>query len=153
MSTLRTTLTTSMKQAMIAKDSNRLSVIRMINAKIKDADIAGRAKGLEDGITDADILSLLQNMVKQRTESAKMYIEGNRPELAETENAEIAVITEFLPEQMSEDNVKAIVSQIVSETGASSMADMGKVMGQIKSKYAGTLDMGMASKIIKDTLS
>ena len=153
MSQIRETLKKSMKEAMIAKQSDRLTIIRMILAKIKDADIAGRTKGLENGISDSDILSLLQNMIKQRVESARMYTEGNRPELAETENMEIAIITEYLPEQLSQDEIAKIVTDTIAQMDASSMADMGKVMGQIKSKYAGTLDMGLASKLIKDALS
>ena len=150
---MRTIINDAMKTAMKNKDSEKLLVIRAINSKIKDADINARTSGNNDGVADNEIMSLLQNMVKQRNESIKMYTEGNRPELAEKEQAEIEIINEFLPEMMSDDEMASAIDEAIGETGASSMADMGKVMGILKSKYAGSMDMGKASGIIKDKLS
>ncbi|MGB1360603.1 MAG: GatB/YqeY domain-containing protein [Alphaproteobacteria bacterium] len=150
---MRDIINNAMKTAMKEKQSEKLLVIRAINAKIKDADINARSKGNNDGVNDSEVLGLLQNMVKQRKESIKMYTEGNRPELAEKEQAEIEIINEFLPEMMSDEETEKAVSEAIGETGASSMADMGKVMGILKSKYSGSLDMGKASGIIKSKLS
>ena len=153
MSEIRTTLTNSMKDAMRAKDELTLNTVRMIISKMKAEDIEARPKGNMDGISDGDILSLMQNMIKQRQESAKMYREGGRPELADKEDAEISVIEKFLPIQMSDAEVEAAVAVLIASVGASGIKDMGKVMAELKTKYAGQLDMGKAGAVVKQKLS
>lgn len=153
MSEKRTELTNSMKEAMKAKDELTLGTVRMVLAKIKDQDIAARSTGNQDGITDGEIASLLQNMIKQRQESAKMYRDGGRPELAEKEDSEIKVIEKYLPKQLSDDEIQKLVEQLVQSTGATSIKDMGKVMGELKTNYAGQLDMGKAGAVIKQKLA
>ena len=153
MSEKRTELTNSMKEAMKAKDQLTLDTVRMVLAKIKDQDIAARSSGNQDGISDGDIASLMQNMIKQRQESAKMYRDGNRPELAEKEDNEISVIEKYLPKQLSDAEIQSVVEQIVASTGASSIKDMGKVMGELKANYAGQLDMAKAGAVIKQKLA
>lgn len=150
---MRTAINDAMKNAMKNKDSDTLKVIRMIQARIKDADISARGKGTQNDVNDNDIIAILKNMVKQRTESAKIYTQAERPELANAENAEIAIIETFLPVMMDESQVIQAVKTAIGDTNATSMADMGKVMGYLKSHYDATLDMGMASKILKDHLS
>ncbi len=149
---IREQIKTKLVEAMKAKDEKTTGTLRLINAAIKDKDIADRSKGNMNGIDDAAILSLLQSMIKQRRESIDMYTKGGRTDLAGAEQAEIDVIQSFLPKQMSDDEVKAAIEVIVAETGASSIKDMGKVMGVLKAKYAGQLDMGKASGIIKTVL-
>lgn len=141
-----------MKDAMKNKNQTALSTIRLINAAIKDRDIAARSQGKADGIEDGEILSMLQSMIKQRQESAKTYCDAGREELAEREEAEIEVIKTFLPQQLGEDEVKNVIDQIVEETGADSIKDMGKIMGVLKSKYAGQVDMGKAGGLVKEKL-
>lgn len=149
---IREQIKSKLVEAMKAKDEKTTGTLRLINAAIKDKDIEARPKGITDGIDDSAILSLLQSMIKQRRESIDMYTKGGRTDLVASEQAEIDVIQMFLPKQMSEDEVKAAIQQIVTETGASSIKDMGKVMGVLKSKYAGQLDMGKASALIKSIL-
>lgn len=149
---LREEIKNAMKEAMKAKDSIALSTTRMILSAIKNKDVEVRVKDKEEA-DDADILSILQNMIKQRKDSAKMYLEGGREELAQKENDEISVIERFLPKQMSEEEIEAAVSEVVASTGASSMKDMGKVMGALRDKYAGQMDFGIASVKIKAQLS
>ena len=139
-------------EAMKAKDEKATGTLRLINAAIKDKDIDARAKGNMDGIDDAGVLSLLQSMIKQRRESIDMYAKGGRADLVAGEQAEIDVIQSFLPKQMSDEEIKAAIQTIIAETGASSIKDMGKVMGALKAKYAGQLDMGKASGLIKTVL-
>lgn len=136
-----------------AKEDKKVSTIRLINAAIKDKDIEARPKGNVDGIDDTAILSLLQSMIKQRNESIEMYKQGNRPDLVEKEQGEITIIQSFLPQQMSEAEVKAAINTIMTQTGASSIKDMGKVMAALKAEYAGKLDFGSASALIKEKLS
>jgi uncharacterized protein YqeY len=150
---LRETLQNSLKQAMHARDEISVGTLRLINAAIKDRDIAARTKGNWDGIADEDIFSLLQTMIKQRQESIRLYEQGNRPELAAQEQAEIKVIETFLPRQMSEDEVKAIIEDTIAKTGAASIKDMGKVIAAIKQAYAGQLDVGRMSAQVKDRLN
>ena len=133
-------------------EAERLSTVRMILAGIKEKDVDARGKGKECA-SEADILSMMQTMIKQRQESAKIYREGNRAELAEKEEAEIAVIQGFLPKQMDDAEVEAAVRAAIEETGAASMKDMGKVMGALKQKYAGQMDFGAVSGKIKAMLS
>jgi uncharacterized protein YqeY len=146
----RTEITDALKEAMKAKDATRLGTLRLINAAIKDRDIALRAEGGEVG--DAEILAILGKMVKQRQESAKAYEEGGRLELAEQEMAEIKVITDFLPAQLSEDETAAAVDDAIATTGAESIRDMGKVMGVLKGKYTGQMDFGAVGPLVKARL-
>lgn len=148
----RSELNTSMKEAMRNKNQTSLSTIRLINAAIKDRDIAARGQGKADGIEDSEILSMLQSMIKQRQESTKTYCDAGREELAEREEAEVEVIKGFLPQQLSEDDVKAAIEKIIAETGADSIKDMGKVMGVLKKEYAGQVDMGKAGGLVKGLL-
>lgn len=148
----RSELNTSMKEAMRNKNQTSLSTIRLINAAIKDRDIAARGQGKADGIEDSEILSMLQSMIKQRQESAKTYCDAGREELAEREEAEVEVIKGFLPQQLSEDDVKAAIEKIIADTGADSIKDMGKVMGVLKKEYAGQVDMGKAGGLVKGLL-
>ncbi|WP_299784943.1 GatB/YqeY domain-containing protein [uncultured Marivita sp.] len=150
---LRTRLNTSIKQAMRDKDSARLSTLRLINAAIKDRDIAARGEGNEDGVGDDEVLAILGKMVKQRRDTAKTYEEGGRLDLAERELAEIEVIEEFLPRKLSDDEVASAVDAAVAETGASSIRDMGRVMGALKAKYTGQMDFGAVGPMVKDRLS
>ncbi|MCI5112332.1 MAG: GatB/YqeY domain-containing protein [Marivita sp.] len=150
---LRTRLNTSVKQAMRDKDSARLSTLRLINAAIKDRDIAARGEGNEDGVGDDEVLGILGKMVKQRKDTAKTYEEGGRLDLAERELSEIGVIEEFLPRKLSDDEVAAAVDAAVSETGASSIRDMGRVMGALKAKYTGQMDFGAVGGMVKDRLA
>jgi uncharacterized protein YqeY len=142
-----------MKEAMKAKDARRLATVRMILAALKDRDIAARSEDSRDLVPDDDILTLLAKMVKQREESAAVYDQGGRPELAENERAEIAVIREFMPKQMDEADAKAAIAAVVAELGATSVKDMGKVMGALKERYAGQMDFGKASGQVKEALT
>jgi uncharacterized protein YqeY len=121
-------------------------------AKLKDADIAARPNGLAEGIPDADILAMMQGMIKQRRESITMYEKGNRPDLVKTESDEIAVIERFLPKQMSGEEMQAAIAKAVSSVGASSIKDMGKVMGELKKNYAGQMDFAAAGALVKRKL-
>ena len=152
MSEKRTEINTAMKQALKDKDNLKLSTIRLINAAIKDRDIAARSSGNSEGISDEEILSLLQFMIKQRNESIRMYTDGGRKELADKEQAEIEVIQDFLPQQLSEEETDKAIDEAISETGASDIKDMGKVMGVLKSKYTGRLDMSRAGPAVKQKL-
>jgi uncharacterized protein YqeY len=149
---LREQLNAALKTAMLGRDAATVSTIRMIQAGIKDKDIAARPSGNADGISDADVLSLLQTMVKQRRESAGLYRQGNRPDLVEKEESEIAVIERFLPQQMSAAEIDAAVAAAIVETGAASIKDMGKVMGVLKGQYAGRMDFGLVGPVVKGKL-
>ncbi|WP_212524419.1 GatB/YqeY domain-containing protein [Actibacterium sp. MT2.3-13A] len=149
---MRTRIAEALKAAMKNKDADRLSTLRLINAAIKDKDIALRGEGGEDGVTCDDVLQILGRMVKQRQESARAYEEGGRLELAEKERAEIAVIEEFLPRQLDEDEVEAAIAGAIAEVGADSIRDMGKVMGALKAKYTGRMDFGAVGPKVKDRL-
>lgn len=150
--TLRARVSEALKDAMKAKDATRLSTLRLINAAIKDRDIAARGDGDDEGVGDPEVLQILGKMVKQRVESARAYEEGGRLELAEKEREEITVIEDFLPKQLSEDEVGAAVKKAISDTGAESIRDMGKVMGELKGKYTGQMDFGAVGKQVKDLL-
>jgi uncharacterized protein YqeY len=150
---LRTRISTALKQAMKDKAADRLSTLRLVNAAIKDKDIDARATGNDDGVGNDEVLAILGKMAKQRLESARAYEEGGRLDLAERERAEIVVIEEFLPRQLSEEEAAAAVDVAVAETGASSIRDMGKVMGVLKSKYTGQMDFGRVGPLLKDRLS
>ena len=149
---LRASIMAATKQAMKDKAANRLSTLRLISAAIKDRDIAARGNGNLDGISDGDILGMLQTMIKQRSESAKMYRDGNRPELADAEDAEIAIIQGFLPVQLSAEEMQEAVAGAISETGAASVKDMGQVMGYLKDNFSGQIDFSVASQAVKSAL-
>lgn len=149
---LRTVLNDAMKDALRAHDERTLSAVRLIVAKMKDLDIAARAKGVADGIKDEEICGMMQGMIKQRRESIALYEKGGRAELAAAEAAEIAVIERFLPKQMGEDEVKAAIDKIATALGAASIKDMGKVMGELKKAYAGQMDFSLAGPLVKARL-
>lgn len=149
---LRDDINTAVKEAMKAKDERKLSTLRMVNSTIKNADIDARGQG-KPPLSDADLLGVLQRMIKQRQESVELYEKGGRAELAAQERAEIAVITAYLPKQMSDDEVKAAIASAVTETGATGMKDMGKVIGVLRAKYAGQMDFGKASGLVKAALA
>jgi len=149
--TIRDKLQSALKDAMRAKEAERLSTLRLINAAIKDRDIAARGEG-NDAVSDTDILSVLGRMVKQRQESARVYDEGGRPELASKERTEIRVVEEFLPRQLTEAEIGRAVDEAIAATGAASLRDMGRVMGELKSKYTGQMDFGAVGAILKARL-
>ena len=141
-----------LKDAMRAKDQPKVSTIRMILAGVKDRDIAARPQGNTGGIDDASILNLLRSMIKQRQESVEMYRQGGRQDLVDKESAEILVIESFMPQQMSEDETRAAVAAVITETGAASIKDMGKVMAELRARHAGTMDFAKAGPIVKAAL-
>ena len=141
-----------LNEALKAKDKNTYPTLRLIVSAIKDAEIAGRSKGQKE-IKDADIIGILKKMIKQRNESCEVYKKAGRTELLESETKEINVINTFLPKQLSEEETKKICDEVIKSVGASSMKDMGKVMGALKSKHADTLDFSKVSGIIKGLLN
>ena len=141
-----------LNQALKAKDKNTYPTLRLIVSAIKDAEIAGRSKGLRE-IKDGDIVSLLKKMIKQRNESCEVYQKAGRKELLDNEKKEINVISAFLPKQLSDEETKKICSETIKFVGASTMKDMGKIMGALKSKHADSLDFSKVSKILKELLS
>lgn len=145
--------TEALKEAVKSQDKIRVSTLRLITAAIKDRDIAARSTDSGTGVTDEQILDILAKMVKQRQEAAATYEEAGRLELAEQERAEITVIEEFLPQQLSEEEVADAVAAAIAELGAASLKDMGKVMGCLKGKYAGQMDFGKASGLVKEKLA
>ncbi|KFI30782.1 GatB/YqeY domain-containing protein [Paenirhodobacter enshiensis] len=149
---MRERLSLALKEAMKAKDRDRLSTLRLINAAIKDREIALRAEADPIDLGDGEILAILGKMVKQRQESARAYEEGGRLELAEKELAEIKVIEEFLPRQLTGEEVSAAIEAAVAETGAASIRDMGKVMAVLKTRYTGQMDFGAVGPIVKSKL-
>ena len=149
---LRKQIDDKLNQALKAKDKNTYPTLRLVLSAIKDAEIAGRSKGQKE-IQDSDIISLLKKMVKQRNESCEVYKKANRKELLEIETREIEVISSFLPKQLSEEETKKICQDVIKSTGASSMKDMGKVMGVLKSKHSDSLDFSKVSLIIKGLLA
>jgi uncharacterized protein YqeY len=149
---MRERIAQAMKDALKSKDQSALSAIRLISAALKDRDIAARSDNNHDGISDDEILSMLQTMIKQRNESAKMYEDGGRPELAAAEQAEIELIKQFLPEQLSHDDIEKAIKDAVADAGASSIKDMGKVMAHLKEHYAGQMDFSAASQMVKAAL-
>ena len=151
--TLRTRISDALKQAMKDKAADRLSTLRLINAAIKDKDIAARAGGNDDGVAEDEVLAILGKMAKQRLESARAYEEGGRLDLAENERAEISVIEEFLPRQLSEEEANAAIEKAIADIGAESIRDMGKVIGALKSQYTGQMDFGKVGPMVKARLS
>ncbi len=146
---LRDRLQAALKDAMKAKQADRLSTLRLINAAIKDRDIASRGDGGPEMVSDADITAIMGRMVKQRQESARAYEEGGRLELAERELQEIVVIQEFLPRQMTGEEVEAAIAAAIAETGAASIRDVGRVMGVLKGRHAGQMDFGAVGALVK----
>ena len=149
---LRDDINTAVKEAMKAREERKLSTLRMVNAAIKNADIDARGQG-KPPLSDADLLGLMQKMIKQRQESVELYDKGGRAELAAQERDEIAVISAYLPKQMSDDEVNAAIKAAIAETGAAGMKDMGKVIGVLRAKFAGQMDFGKASGMVKAALS
>ena len=149
---LREDIQNAIKEAMKNHETAKLSTARMILAGIKEKDVDARGQGKECA-AEADLMSMMQTMIKQRQESAKMYREANRPELAEKEETEITIIQEFLPKQMSEAEVDAAISNVIAELNATSMKDMGAVMAKLRETYAGQMDFGAASGKIKAALN
>jgi hypothetical protein len=150
---LRDRLQTALKEAMKAKEAERLSTLRLINAAIKDREIALRGDAGAEEVGEAEILAILGKMVKQRQESARAYEEGGRLELAEKELAEVKVIEEFLPRQLSAAEVGEAITAAIAEAGATSIRDMGKVMAVLKGRYTGQMDFGAVGPMVKDRLS
>ena len=148
---LREKLNAAMKDAMKSGDKARLSAVRLINAAVKDRDIEARSAGKERA-SDEEIVALMQKMIKQRHESAAMYEKGGRPELAAQEQGEIAVISSFMPQQLSESEVAAAIKEAIAATGASSVKDMGKVMAALKERHAGKMDFSKAGPAVKAAL-
>lgn len=148
---MREKINDDLKTAMKAGEKERVATLRLVNAAIKTADIEARPSG-KDKISDADILTVLAKMVKQRRDSIEQFTSGGRPDLADKEQAEIAVIEAYLPQQMDEAATKGAIAAAIKETGAAGPKDMGKVMGVLKAKYAGQMDFGKASALTKDLL-
>ena len=141
-----------LNEALKAKDKNIYPTLRLIVSAIKDAEIAGRTKGQKE-ITDSDIKSILKKMIKQRNESCEVYKKAGRTELLENETKEIGVIEKFLPKQLNDEETKKICEDVIKTVGATSMKDMGKIMGVLKSKHADSLDFSKVSGIIKGLLN
>ncbi len=149
---LRDKVNAELKAAMKAQDKRRMATLRLITAAFKDRDIQARGTGRDDAPSEADLQAILAKMVKQRRESARLYDDGGRPELASAEREEIAIIEEFLPRQLSPQEMERAIAETIAETGASGLKDMGKVMGALKRKYSGQMDMGSASRLVREKL-
>ncbi|MFH1806876.1 MAG: GatB/YqeY domain-containing protein [Pseudomonadota bacterium] len=149
---LRSQLSDALKKAVLAKDTVTVTTVRLIIAALKDRDIAARGDGNQDGISDEEILALLQAMVKQRRESIEMYTKGNRADLADQEASEIVVIEKFLPKQMSDAEIEAAVRGVVSDLGATCLKDMGRTMAALRDKFGGQMDFGKAGGVAKKLL-
>jgi uncharacterized protein YqeY len=148
---IKDTINSELKNSMLSANKDKTSTLRLILAAIKDREIAAREK--KQDIDDAIVMDVLSKMVKQRLESADIYKKNNRLELAAKEEFEIEIIREFLPQQLTEQEIKEIIGKLVEETNSSSIRDMGKIMGVLKSKYAGQLDFALAGKLLKEHLS
>lgn len=149
---LRNRVGGALKEARKSRDQDRLSTLSLINAAIKDRDIALRGEGREEGVSEAEVLQILGKMVKQRQESARAYEEGGRVELAEKERAEVVVIEEFLPRQLTDQEVAAAVDRVIADTGATGLRDMGRVMSELKARHPGQMDFGAAGAMVRDRL-
>ena len=149
---LRDTINDALKEAMKARSERKVSTLRLVNAALKNADIEARGQG-KPALSDDDVLGVLQKMIKQRQESAELYDKGGRAELAAAEREEIAIIAAYLPQQLTEDEARAAIAGIIQETGAASVKDMGKVMAALKERYAGKMDFGKASGLVKGLLA
>ena len=150
---LRDKIETDYKNALKSKDKNKISTYRLILAGVKDLDINNRSGPQKKETDDEDVKKLLKKMIKQRSESIDVYKKNNRNDLLEIEQGEVAVLSEYLPKQLSDDETKKICSDIISSTGASSIKDMGRVMGEMKKKYADTIDFSKAGAILKELLN
>ena len=148
---MRETISAALKDATKAQDKRRISTLRLISAAIKDRDIAARTAGNERA-TDAELLELLAKMIKQREESEKIYADAGRAELAKQEAEEIVIIREYLPKQLSDKDMEKAIAEAIAKTGAASVKDMGKVMAELKARYAGQMDFGKASALVKSKL-
>jgi len=150
---LREDLSEALKQAQKAKNARRVSTHRLILAALKDRDIAARGEGRGEGLSDEEILGMLQTMIRQRRDSIKLYEQGGRLELAEQEQEEIDIIQEYLPRQMDEEEIASAVGSVMEDIGASALKDMGRIMSALRERYAGKMDFGKASQIAKQRLS
>lgn len=150
---LREDLSEALKKAQKAKEVRRVSTLRLILAALKDRDIAARGGGRGEGLPDEEILGMLQTMIRQRREAIKLYEQGGRLELAGQEQEEIEIIQEYLPRQLSEDEIATAVASVIEEVGASALKDMGKIMSALRDRYSGQMDFGRASKIAKQRLT
>ena len=142
----------ALKEAMKAKNERAVSTLRMVNSTLKNADIEARGSG-KPALGEAEVLAILQKMIKQRQESVEMYKKGARPDLVKQEEEEIAIISAYLPKQMSDSEMTAAIEAAIAETGAAGMKDMGKVIGVLRAKFAGQMDFGKASGMVKAALS
>jgi uncharacterized protein len=149
---LRTNIKSNLKEAMKSKDKRKTSTLRLIIATLQDRDLAARDKGAEEGITEDEILQMLTTMVRQRKESIAAYEKGGRIDLATSEQEEIHIISDFLPKQFDEEEIRKAVGEIIAEIDAQGLKDMGKTMATLKGKYAGCMDFSIASSIVKETL-
>ena len=149
---LRDRIKAELKEAMKARERRKTATLRLISAALKDRDIAARTKGVQDGIDETQILGMLQTMVKQRQESIDHYEQGGRLELAEQEREEIAIINDFLPPRLDEAAMAAAVGSVIDELGAASIKDMGRTMAELRQRYAGQMDFGKASALVKSRL-
>ncbi len=149
---LRDAINNALKDAMKAKDERRVSTLRLVNSTLKNADIEARGQG-KAPLGDDDVLGVLQKMIKQRHELIELYDKGGRPELAQQEREEAAIIAAYLPQQMSEAEVTAAIAEAIRDTGAAGMKDMGKVIAALRAKFAGRMDFGKASGLVKATLT
>ena len=149
---MRSLLDTNLREAIKSQEKQRLATLRLINAAIKDRDIAVRSEENTEGVSDSEIILILSNMVKQRKQSIVQYEEGGRIELAERERQEIKIIEEFLPNQLSEEEIRKEVSKIIDSKDKLSIKDMGKIMGELKTNFSGQMDFGKASEIVKALL-
>lgn len=150
---LRDSIKQGLVEATKSQDKRRMATLRLIQAALKDRDIAGRTEGRDAGVSDAEILEVLSKMVKQRRESAGIYEEAGRMELAQQEKEEIEIIESFLPKQLSDAETAAAVEAVIKETGAASIKDMGRVMGELKKRHAGQMDFARAGAIVKEKLA
>ena len=148
---IREEITNQLKDAMINKNTNLVNTLRLIKASIKDKDIIAKGNGKGD-VTDQEIISVLQTMIKQRKASIDMYLSGNREDLVKKEESEIEIISNFLPEQLSSQEIETIINELIISSGASSIKNIGDVIKLIKEKYEGRIDLGVASKLIKEKL-
>ena len=151
--TIREDIKNNLKEAMIKKNADLISTLRLIIASIKDRDIITKGKGNDSGINDEEIISLLQTMIKQRKSSIDMYLEGKREDLAKKEQNEIEIISKFLPKQLSKEEINNIIDMTIKSCEASSMKDMGKVINLLKKKHNGEMNFGDVSKIVKSKLT
>ncbi|MEQ8509889.1 MAG: GatB/YqeY domain-containing protein [Rhodospirillaceae bacterium] len=150
---LRNQLSDALKDALRGNDKRSVATVRLILAALKDRDICDRGRGNTDGIDDAEILEMLQSMIKQRRDSIDMYEQGGRCELAEREQEEIEIISRFMPEQLDEDEIRGAVTDVIGELEASSLKDMGRVMAALKERFSGRMDFGQASSVVKENLA